>query len=257
VLRRRTKRFPGAGGSTEREFKRQLHKNIRDEWKVWLIVPVVIVGLAVWSFYVGRVPGRILAAASGFSTGVLFVVYSLGGHISAFRWWLGAEGERETASEIERLSGDWHCEHDLEHEWGNYDHVLIGPPGVFLLDTKLLHGTAVATNDALRCGRLSFAGSALRGGARRVKDALEQQLGFRAPWVQPVIVIWGDFPQGLHEEQGVVYITGGELVPWLQTLPEKATMPQRAAFIAALRQVREELRHTKTASSAQLMRSAV
>lgn len=243
MLLRRTKRFPGAGRSTEREFKRQLHRNIRDEWKVWLIVPIVIIGLAAWSFYVGRVSGRILAAASGFGAGILFVVYSLGGHISAFRWWIGAEGERETANQIEKLSSDWHCEHDLEHGRGNYDHVVVGPAGVFLLDTKLLHGTAVAAGDSLRCGRLSFAGAALRGAARNVKDALERQLGFRAPWVQPVVVIWGDFPQRRHEEQGVVYVSGDELLPWLQTLPAKATAPQRAAFIAALRQVREELRH--------------
>jgi hypothetical protein len=241
VLRKQRQRFEGAGGSAERKFAQERRQNIRDDWKPWLVGGLGVIGFAAWSFYTGPFTGRLLAAMSGVFVGVLLVLWSVGGHISAFRWWLGAEGERETAKQIEKLGPDWHCEHDLEHQYGNWDHVLVGPAGVFLLDSKLLHGTAAAGGDALRSGRLTYAGGRFRAGGRRVKLELEQRLGFRAPWVQPVVVVWGDFPQHLHEEDGVVYVHGNNLPSWLSNLPQKANGPQRAAYVEALKEVRAVL----------------
>jgi hypothetical protein len=244
---RREQRFPGAGGSAEREFNRLTRQNIRSEWKVWALAAAMTIGFAVWSFYAGRVSGRLFAAVSGALFGAFFVIYSLGGHISAFRWHLGAEGERETGEQIESLGTDWHCEHDLEHEHGNWDHVLVGPPGVFLLDSKLLHGTSAVGADALRSGRVLYRGNAFRSGARRVNAELERKLGFRASWVQAVVVIWGDFPQSHHEERDVVYLRGEQLTAWLEGLPAKLNGPQRAAYVTALREVRESLQGTSDA----------
>jgi hypothetical protein len=240
-MRKRKQRFAGAGDSAERKFSQERRQNIRDEWKTWLITWVGALGLAIWSFYSGRVAGRLLAGMSGMFLGVILVLWSLGGHVSAFRWWLGAEGERETAKQIERLGPEWHCEHDLEHEYGNWDHVLVGPPGMFLLDSKFLHGTAAAGGDALRSGRLMYAGGSFRGGARTIKVELEKRLGFRAPWVQAVVVVWGDFPQKHHEEENVVYLQVDELTAWLVSLPQKANAPQRAAYVTALKEVRDVL----------------
>src|SRR5579862_8918431 len=107
-------RFGGAGGSAEREFSRRRRQNIRDEWRIWMLVCAASIGFFVWSYFAGQVGGRLLAAAAGALASVIFVIWSLGGHISALSWWLGAEGERATAKEIERLSAAWHCEHDLE-----------------------------------------------------------------------------------------------------------------------------------------------
>ena len=165
----------------------------------------------------------------------------MGGHVSAFHWWIGAEGERDTAKEIEKLGSEWHCEHDLEYDHGNWDHVLVGPAGVFLLDSKVLHNTSSARDDALRSGRVYYPGRGFRGGAVRVKLAVEQRIGSRAPWVQAVVVVWGDFPQGYHEEQDVIYLRADRLVPWLCALPEKVNAPQRAALVTALQEVRAEV----------------
>jgi hypothetical protein len=238
TLRKRNSRFRGAGGSAEREFIRQRRQNVRGDWHVWLFVTLGVVGFATWSVFVSGVAGRAVAGTAGVLAGVLLAMWALGGHISAFRWWLGAEGERATAKEIERLGSAWHCEHDLEHAYGNWDHVVVGPPGVFLLDSKLLHGTAAAGGDALRSGRLLYSGGSFRGGAHGVKDAIERQLGWRAPWVQAVVVVWGDFPQARHDEENVIYVRGDELRPWLEGLPARLTGPQRAAVIAALREAR-------------------
>jgi hypothetical protein len=240
-MRIRRQRFRGAGGSAERQFNLLRRQNIRDEWRVWSLVILAVIGFAVWSAFTGAIAGRVLAATAGLLFGMLFAVWALGGHVSAFRWWLGVMGERDTGREIEKLGPEWHCEHDLVHDHGNWDHVLIGPPGIFLLDSKLLHGTAVAGDDVLRSGRLTFAGGSFRFGAKRVKELLEERLGFRAPWVQAVAVVWADFPQGRHEEQDVVYLRCDQLQPWLSQLPQKMTAPQRAALVTAIREVRASL----------------
>ena len=136
---------------------------------------------------------------------------------------------------------EWHCEHDVEHDRGNWDHVLVGPAGVFLLDSKRLNGTAAAGGDALRSGRVSYPGAIFRAGAKRIKLALEERLGSRAPWVQAVVVVWADFPRGRHDERDVIYVRGEELRDWLSTLPQTSNAPQRAALVTALREVRASL----------------
>jgi hypothetical protein len=211
-----------------------------------LAIGVGILGFAAWSLFADGMAARVLAATAGTLAGVAFALWALGAHVSTFHWWLGVEGERETAREIERLGPEWHCEHDMEHEHGNWDHVVIGPPGVFLLDSKNLHGTAAAGDDALRSGRLTYPGIRFRAGARAVKQAVEQRLGARAPWVQAVVVVWGEFPQARHEEQDVVYLRGDELRSWLAELPRRINAPQRAALATALQEVRAGL---KTAES--------
>jgi membrane protein implicated in regulation of membrane protease activity len=240
-MTRRKKRFTGAAGSAERRFSIERRQNIRDDWHIWLALAIGVAGFMTWSFVANGVAARFLAVAAGALTGILFAMWVLGGHVSALPWWLGAEGERETAKQIEKLGREWHCEHDLVHEYGNWDHVLVGPPGVFLVDSKLLHGTAAAGGDALRSGRMTYPGASFRGGALHVKLALETQLGFRAPWVQAVAVVWGDFPQARHEEEDVVYLRGDQFLGWLASLPEKVNAPQRAAYVTALGEVRSVL----------------
>ena len=45
---------------------------------------------------------------------------------------------------------------------------LIGPPGVFLLNSKVTHNTAAAGGDALRAGRLAYSGATFRSDAKRI-----------------------------------------------------------------------------------------
>jgi hypothetical protein len=168
-------------------------------------------------------------------------MWAIGGHVSALRWHLGSEGEKLTGKQVETLDSDWHCEHAVEHAHGDWDHVLVGPPGIFLVDSKFLHGTAVAARDALRMGRVVYGGRAFRGGAARVNHALERRLSRRAPFVQAVVAVWGDFPQELYEEEDVVYFSGEKLAAWLSALPQKLSAPDRAALVVALKEVRSEL----------------
>ncbi len=153
---------------------------------------------------------------------------------------VGAQGEQFTAEEIEKLSSEWHCEHDIEHDHGNWDHVLVGPPGVFLLDSKSFNNESVADDDALRSGRIVTRGSSSRSGAWAIRDALVERFD-DVPWVQAVVVIWGRFPQEQHQQNKVMYVRGDKLLEWLAALPPRIAAPRRAAIREALREVREEL----------------
>ncbi|WP_408898305.1 nuclease-related domain-containing protein [Nocardioides sp. R1-1] len=75
---------------------------------------------------------------------------------SAERWERGAEGERATARVLDRLPADeWTVFHDVRwpgRRLANVDHVVIGPPGVFVIDSKNWSGTIEIREQALRHG---------------------------------------------------------------------------------------------------------
>jgi hypothetical protein len=173
--------------------------------------------------------------------GVVLTVFGLGRHISALRWWLGDDGEHETAQQLARLGAHWYCEHDLVHARGNWDHILVGPSGVYLIESKYLHHTAAVRDDTLLSGGLSFSGSTFRVEAWRIKSELEGRLGFSPRWVQPVVVIWGSFPQKRIKEGRVVYLAADELVPWLESRPAQLASPQQLAAISGIRELRAVL----------------
>jgi hypothetical protein len=57
------------------------------------------------------------------------------------RWLQGAEGERQVGAILDRLSGDgWHALHDVSLGRGNVDHMLVGPGGIFTIETKSNRG---------------------------------------------------------------------------------------------------------------------
>jgi hypothetical protein len=53
------------------------------------------------------------------------------------RWLRGAEGEEAVGAVLESLTADgWHVIHDVSFGRGNIDHVVVGPGGVFAVETK-------------------------------------------------------------------------------------------------------------------------
>jgi hypothetical protein len=140
------------------------------------------------------------------------------------RWKRGAEGEAKTAKALRALEHDgWRVFHDRASERGNLDHIVLGPPGVFLLETKNLSGVARFEPSGLtihhdHAPRSDFTFSrldgTLRGAALRLNRRIEETTQLR-PWVQAVVVIWGAFPQGVAEGDRVVYVAGAKLVEWL------------------------------------------
>jgi hypothetical protein len=157
------------------------------------------------------------------------------------RWRRGAQGERATAKALRRLArGGWTLINDIDTGRGNLDHVLIGPAGVFLLESKSLSGVLRVKRGVLfvRWREDPDHGYDDRRITKVVAArarGLERQLGahgFRTS-VQPVVVLWGSFAQRSIQSKGVAWVRGKEIASVLAARP--ATLaPEDVARLADL-----------------------
>jgi hypothetical protein len=93
-------------------------------------------------------------AATIFSTSAFLLLISLIGRIvtrqmgehekERLNFLKGATGEQAAARKIDDLPDDYCVIHDLATPFGNLDHVIVGPTGVFILETKNWKGTIAA-----------------------------------------------------------------------------------------------------------------
>ncbi|MBE1424855.1 hypothetical protein H4684_001494 [Desulfomicrobium macestii] len=75
----------------------------------------------------------------------------------------GAKAEQAVAEALQELPNDYYVFHDLEFPGFNIDHVVLGPNGIFLVETKSQKGNITQQNDVL-----------LRNGRKFFKDFLNQ-----------------------------------------------------------------------------------
>ena len=158
-------------------------------------------------------------------------------------WRTGARGEQRTAKALAPLRRrGWILLHDLPDDLpggrrGNLDHVVVGPGGVYLLDSKWLGGDASVEGDAVRVQMKddedgSYTLDRLPGSVRAKSAALKREIARTdVPWVQGVVVFWNDFDPVLLDDRNPVYLSGNRLHDWLvsreQILSEDSV--QRAA----------------------------
>jgi hypothetical protein len=95
-------------------------------------------------------PLTLIAAA--FAVGALWICrfYSrrLDKHESErMSWRMGAIGECEVAAELHRLSDKFTVFNNMNTKRGNLDHVVVGPTGLFAIETKNWTGLLTATSD--------------------------------------------------------------------------------------------------------------
>jgi hypothetical protein len=208
-----------AGGSAQRELERRRARDgarRRQRWGLWLAVtlatPVLVfVGLrlgvpAMWE-YTGQtmrssadgledmswepLPDdtlNLLAGAGAFAATVSVCRAGWGRRRSTEAWGIGAGGERRTARDLDRLGTGYHLFHDLRlpDSRANIDHLVIGPTGVFTVETKHRKATVVVGRRGVTC-----AGRTMRPAvdqARRQATAVSTALGVA---VRPVVAIQG------------------------------------------------------------------
>lgn len=147
---------------------------------------------------VGRRPGhsaaekaRELRAAQPFLTRLARV---LGVHTDERVWRTGASGERVTGWWLGRLPDGWHAFHDIPigRRGANIDHLVVGPGGVFTINTKNLSGSIVVnprtlTHNGCRTNYLPKASEE----ARRVSVLLSAAIG-RPVEVRGLLAILAD-----------------------------------------------------------------
>ena len=138
--------------------------------------------------------------------------------------------------------------HDVKQRYGNYDHVAVGPAGVYLLETKNLQGIVEIKAGAPHLNRRHDpqAGETFRrirpralDAARHIKGDIQQRTG-HCLWVQAVVVFWSDFPEQLVEDGKCVYIHGSRLKAWLAARPELLDPARVQEIAAAIQRLAEE-----------------
>ncbi|WP_210481502.1 nuclease-related domain-containing protein [Naasia sp. SYSU D00948] len=136
-------------------------------------------------------------------------------------WYRGAKGELLVGELLERLPEGWRVLHSLPiGHAADLDHVLIGPAGVFVLNTKHHAGKRVWTagNALLVNGiRHAYIEKAQREGVRLIGTMAGT--GAFGIDVTPVIVLVGVASLTVREEPKVPVVRAERLVRWLRSLP--------------------------------------
>lgn len=217
-----------AGDSAEQRYRYLYRAWLRRVWPVLAAIGALgatsgVVGLLVgggWSWGFGFVGGLFVGV-------LLWILANPPTRILNWQW--GSEGERRTAKRLRSLNAErWRVWHDLVRVSGtNVDHVVAGPGGVFVLDTKEWTGVLSISD-----GRLNVQWREdpavnkpydLQSTAHTAVE-LHNLLLSRAhveTYVQAVVVIWGDFAQRKEKVKDVWFVHGDELVAWLEEQPHK------------------------------------
>ncbi len=212
-----------------------------------LLAPVCVV-----AFVVGFVNGDPSSFTAGMVFGAIVALVMMAADSPPHyveRWGIGADAERRTARALRALERrGWSVVHDVPTHRGNLDHVVVGPGGVFLLDTKAPSGRVTVDRDGIRVRHRhdDEAGYALDRLPARMRGAavgLSRQLG-RATgerlWVQAVIVFDHGFEQGETEGDRVVFLERRELVDWLAGRPQRLDADAQRRVHDAIRRLPAE-----------------
>jgi hypothetical protein len=160
-------------------------------------------------------------------------------------WRQGAEGERRTRRELLKLG--WHFVEDVPDSRGNFDHIVVGPAGVFHLETKYPSGIAEVIDGSLqvrgrhgeaRPSALNVKGKLLGGSAALCRE-IERHCGHR-PWVSGVVVLWSPFPQRIVEAGPVTYVHGKELRGWLSRQKTSLELPRMTLLEGVLNAIKSQ-----------------
>lgn len=223
-----------AGGSASAMYA-EYRRNHRRRWR-WLSRSLLLVGVSL------VLVGAVLMGPLTIKELIGFFLY-MAGFVSVVLWgvvrdppeWVenyqeGAEGERNTAKQLDALPEGWHVRHDVSG-WdgvrGNLDHVVVGPRGVFLLDSKHWRNETVRVVDGrVTVGRTAEPGHKAWDASTQVKRAFSQAMDVRdriktttkySEFVTAVMVVWADPSPDLPAEVGnVSLVPGADLAEWLQ-----------------------------------------
>jgi hypothetical protein len=205
----------------------------------WRMAVIVVSGVA------GGWLGSLHAPRLGLAVGELAAVMAGWGlrfrpSPDACAWRRGAAGERHTARLLGPLERHgWVILHDLAvpGSWANLDHLVIGPGGVFVIDSKQYRGRLRVDS----AGRLWHGRYALAPTLRAVNfeaDRAAQILTDPDVVVRPIMAVHGaQMPWGKVLVNGVPVVPAKRLPSMLRQLPA-VLGPQRVAALANQARVR-------------------
>lgn len=156
---------------------------------------------------------------------------------ASLSWYQGALGEISVGQVLERLGPEWTVLHAVPVGTGvsDIDHVLIGPAGVFTLNTKNHTGQAVWV-----AGRtLMVAGKKQRHlynaahEASRAAALLSRRMGGPVPVTAVVVILAPKSLTVRASPEGAVVLTPTRLLGWLAALP-RILGPRQVGMLSAV-----------------------
>ena len=150
----------------------------------------------------------------------------MGVHTDERAWRIGADGEEEVGRRLAKIGAGWHVLHAVPvgKKGSDIDHVVIGPPGVFTLNTKNHPGKSiwVAERSFLVSGQKTDYLQNSTFEARRATALLSNASGFEVS-VEPVIVVMAEKLTIKSEPHGVHVVGRKHLMKWLKSRPATLT----------------------------------
>ena len=155
----------------------------------------------------------------------------------ADRYERGAQGETATAHVLTELdAGSWTVIHDVAwpgRKLANIDHVVVGPAGVFVIDSKNWKGRITTVGGVLLCGGRSQA-KTTRSAAEAAAAVGELLTSVNPQHVVPVLCFTdGDVPDGVID--GVLICSIVTVVHQLSTRPSVLAADEVQAVAGDLR----------------------
>jgi len=154
-------------------------------------------------------------------------------------WQTGAEVELRTGRLLEPLEAEgFRIVHDrkIPGSRANVDHIVIGPPGIYVVATKSLGGSLqIRDNDVFVAGRRKTKMiDEVKREAAAVETALGAELAAGGWTVRPIICVHrADLPSFRSEVAGVRIVSGRDLVTRLRSA-DRVLSPADVERLAAL-----------------------
>lgn len=135
------------------------------------------------------------------------------------RYFKGARGEEKVSGILKNLPSAWHVFNDFVADGNHVDHVVVGPSGVFAVETKCWSGTVTAEDGRILLNGQLPERDPLRQ-ARKESEQVRAELQ-KTGWlgvVSPVLVFASEtFEPKIAEIDGVIVLNANHLLDIFRT----------------------------------------
>ena len=216
------------------------------EWWAWTALAILgLAGLLLilysfTAFTTQRTPSLVSSAAI-LATALVFAVAKRSVPRIARRLYAvrrGRLGERLVTELTGRLSDDYYLINDIVLSYGNLDHVVVGPCGVLVLETKNVHGEIACHGDSWTVNgrRVKSYSKQVKAGAMALRELLaNSRLRLQGEYIEAAVVLTDPLCRVTVSNGRIHVLRFSELLPFVATLSKRRRMPRtRADMIASL-----------------------